>query len=365
MQTKVTPSGGGTPTVTNYLVDTTGSLSQVVAETAGTGAVTSLYVRADNELLAVLRPASASTWTTRYVHVDGLGSVRVLTDETGVVADTRGYEAFGTRNVTVGSDPLAFGFAGEPFEAKSQLAYHRARWMDPGRGRFVSTDPSLGFVLEPASLHRYLYASANPVRFVDPTGQEYDMPSVSAVTTISGVLATQAQPAMDAVERLVPALEAEGEAIVQQAEVMAETVMGEAQVLAPGTSSLTNLWGLNPFARGNIIEQILGKNVPGNFPTIDRLLNGVATSIKSLNTTAQSYQDIGSLTSRVTSYITKIANFNGMVWNGQTVKPSDFPGGLELLLAIPRATTPLQLQAIQSLQSVAQSVNVRLTVVLM
>ena len=96
VQTKVTPSGGGTPTVTNYLVDTAGSLSQVVAETDNTGAITSLYVRADNELLAVLRPASPTTWTTRYVHVDGLGSIRVLTDETGVVADTRAYEAFGT-----------------------------------------------------------------------------------------------------------------------------------------------------------------------------------------------------------------------------------------------------------------------------
>jgi RHS repeat-associated protein len=191
VQTTVTPAGGGTPTVTKYLVDTTGSLSQVVAETDGTGALMSLYVRADNELLAVLRPTGQSTWATRFVHVDGLGSVRVLTDEVGLVTDTRDYEAFGMRNETAGSDSLAFGFAGEPFDASSQLAYHRARWMDPGRGRFVSTDPLMGRVGNPLSLHRYLYAGDDGVNATDPTGQE-TLAGISVSISMSAVLSTMA-----------------------------------------------------------------------------------------------------------------------------------------------------------------------------
>ncbi len=193
VQTKVTPAGGGMATTTNYLVDTTGSLSQVVAESDGTGALTALYVRAYDELLAVLRPTGTSTWATRCVHADGLGSIRVLTDETGTVTDTRGYEAFGSRNVTAGTDPLAFGFAGEAFEGLSKLAYHRARWMDPRSGRFVSTDPLMGRVGNPLSLHKYLYAGAEPVDMTDPSGQEYDMASVGAEISIGSILSTMAQ----------------------------------------------------------------------------------------------------------------------------------------------------------------------------
>src|SRR5262249_41043400 len=122
-----TPSA---PVTMNYLVDTNGGLSQVVAETDASGSLTAQYGRAGDELLAVMRPAgSGGMWTTRFVHQDGLGSVRAITDESGAVVDTRGYEAFGTKNVEAGSDPLAYGFAGEPVDSTTHFAYHRARWM--------------------------------------------------------------------------------------------------------------------------------------------------------------------------------------------------------------------------------------------
>ena len=192
VQTTVTPSGGGTPTVTKYLVDTTGSLSQVIAELDGTGALTSLYVRADNELLSVLRPSGQSSWATRFVHVDGLGSVRVLTDEAGLVTDTRDYEAFGVSNETAGSDSLAYGFAGEPFDGLSQLAYHRARWMDPTGGRFLGMDTHEGHRLVPITLQKYLYAGLSPVNRLDPSGLDFDLGSISAGIVGIGILATMA-----------------------------------------------------------------------------------------------------------------------------------------------------------------------------
>ena len=121
----------------------------------------------------------------------GLGSVRVLTDETGVVADTRAYEAFGVQNSHVGSDSLAYGFAGEAFESVSKLAYHRARWMDPTGGRFLGMDPARGRILVPISLKKYLYASANPANHADPSGRE-DLGSISAGIVGIGILATMA-----------------------------------------------------------------------------------------------------------------------------------------------------------------------------
>jgi RHS repeat-associated protein len=192
VQTSVTASGGSAGT-TNMLVDAARSLSQVVAETDGSGNISAVYVRAGDELLEVMRPGpTPGTWTTRFVHHDGLGSVRALSDESGTTTDTRGYEAFGTKNVEAGSDPLAYGFAGEPFQSDSMLAYHRARWMDARVGRFLGMDPEREHPNTPATLHRYMYAAANPTDDVDPSGREYDMQSISAGVEADLVLSTLA-----------------------------------------------------------------------------------------------------------------------------------------------------------------------------
>ena len=61
--------------------------------------------------------------------------------------------------------------SGEQLDANVKFYYLRARWMDPRVGRFVSVDPYEGCVRQTLSLHRYLYAHANPVTFTDPSGQ--------------------------------------------------------------------------------------------------------------------------------------------------------------------------------------------------
>jgi RHS repeat-associated protein len=120
-------------------------------------------------------------------HHDALGSVRALTDETGTTTDTRAYEAFGTKNVEAGNDPLAYGFAGEPFEPTSLLAYHRARWMDARVGRFEGMDRYLGDPQHPLTHHAYLYASADPPNHIDPSGLD-DIGSVDLVSISFGSL---------------------------------------------------------------------------------------------------------------------------------------------------------------------------------
>src|SRR3954471_11050738 len=163
------------PTATDYLVDASGGLSQVVAESDGTGALTAYYVRAGDRLLEVMRPGgSGGMWTTRFVHEDGLGSVRAITDGSGVVLDARGYEAFGTKNVEAGSDGLAYGFAGEPLDAVTKLAYHRARWMDSRVGRFVGMDLIDGEDDDTLSKNHYIYGEDEPADAVDPTGLAAD-----------------------------------------------------------------------------------------------------------------------------------------------------------------------------------------------
>ena len=157
VRTKVTPATGPS-TGTNFLVDLSGALSHVVAETDDAGNLIAYYVRGGDDLLAVVRPTE-----TRYYHADGLGSIRFLTDESGNVTDTYENTAFGELLGHVGSDPQPYQFAGEPFDPNVGFYYNRARWMDPGVDRFLGMDPFQGVIQDPFSLHKYLYAFAGDV----------------------------------------------------------------------------------------------------------------------------------------------------------------------------------------------------------
>jgi RHS repeat-associated protein len=179
----------GTTTAVDYLVDTTGGLSQVVAETTTIGSgltvLSAFYVRGD-DLLAVMRPGpTAGTWASRFYHADGLGSIRALTDENGVVTDRWSYTAFGEILEHTGTDEQAYLFAGEPLDPNSGFYYNRARWMDPGVGRFVSIDVYAGRAFEPITLHKYLYGGDNPPNNVDPLGLTYmDLKASMASLTV-------------------------------------------------------------------------------------------------------------------------------------------------------------------------------------
>jgi RHS repeat-associated protein len=161
----VTTAPDGSSETVDYLVDTSGPLSQVVAETDGSGNLTAYYLRGD-DLLAVLRPGSGA----RFYHADGLGSIRALTDETEAVTDRWSFTAFGELLEHEGTDENAYLFAGEPLDPNSGFYYNRARWMDPSVGRFSSSDILSGVEFTPATLHKYLYANGDPANKSDPSG---------------------------------------------------------------------------------------------------------------------------------------------------------------------------------------------------
>jgi len=90
-------------------------------------------------------------------------------------------------------------------------------------------------------------------------------------------------------------------------------------VTTPMTKLLTkvddtsSVWKLNPFERGLKIEKLLGANM-GNYPVIDKFSNGVATSIKSIDLDAKSYQNLSTLQRTLGSYVDEIAQFQGQKW---------------------------------------------------
>ena len=105
--------------------------------------------------------SSTGTW---YQH-DGLGSVRAVLDNAGVVQSTTSYDPWGVP--TAGStDP--FGFTGELHDG--DLVHLRARWYHPSTGTFTSRDPFKGFDTLPYSLHPYQYAYSVPTTWSDPSG---------------------------------------------------------------------------------------------------------------------------------------------------------------------------------------------------
>jgi RHS repeat-associated protein len=64
---------------------------------------------------------------------------------------------------------------------ESGLYYANARYYDPATARFTTEDPEAGKDLTPPSLHRYLYAYANPTVWVDPAGRQSEGPGYEAI----------------------------------------------------------------------------------------------------------------------------------------------------------------------------------------
>jgi RHS repeat-associated protein/uncharacterized repeat protein (TIGR01451 family) len=156
---------------TSYLVadqNLTG-YAQVLDELQG-GAVSRVYsygLELINE-----RQSIAGTPTTSFYGFDGHGSVRFLASSTGAVIDTYDYDAFGILTSRTGTTPNNYLFAGEQFDPALGIYYNRARYYDERVGRFWTMDSFADDAFDPPSLHKYLYANANPANLVDPSGME-------------------------------------------------------------------------------------------------------------------------------------------------------------------------------------------------
>ncbi|WP_229207195.1 MULTISPECIES: polymorphic toxin-type HINT domain-containing protein [unclassified Duganella] len=114
------------------------------------------------------------------LHRDALGSIVATTDGSGKLKSEIVYDAFGNITEATGQSANKFGYTGHQMDAETGLVYFQARYYDPQLGRFITQDPYEGDWNTPLSLHHYLYAYANPGRFVDLNG--YD-----AVDTLNGI----------------------------------------------------------------------------------------------------------------------------------------------------------------------------------
>jgi RHS repeat-associated protein len=148
-----------------YLVDTNNWISHVVAETDGTGVLKAFYTRGGDTLINMNRAGTKS-----YYLFDGYGSVRMLASESNFITDTWNFDAWGEITFHTGVTENDYLYAGERFDQTTELYHLRARYMDPKTGTFMSMDTYQGNMHDPMSLHKYMYANANPISNTDPTG---------------------------------------------------------------------------------------------------------------------------------------------------------------------------------------------------
>ncbi|MBN1889247.1 MAG: carboxypeptidase regulatory-like domain-containing protein [Thermoflexales bacterium] len=141
----------------NLLLETDASGGAVARYTAGLG---------PDEWIAMQRGGSTYTYLR-----DGLGSVTGLADPAQNVAATYQYDAFGQLVGQTGSVANPYRFTGRAYEPASGLYDYRARFYDPAAGRFLSRDPSPGYLLFPVTLNPYAYVANNPASYVDPSGR--------------------------------------------------------------------------------------------------------------------------------------------------------------------------------------------------
>ncbi|MEO1211793.1 MAG: RHS repeat-associated core domain-containing protein, partial [Cyanobacteria bacterium J06638_20] len=162
---------------TEYLIDKNRAYAQVLEEFVN-DELAAFYVYG-HDLIAQERGLGTS-----FYQVDGLGSTRVLTDELGNVTDTYDYDAFGNLIDSSGGTENSYQFAGEQFDENLDNYYLRQRFYDQETGRFTRRDTYEGQQTIPITQHKHLYANANPVSYVDPSGLVATLGEIKAATQI-------------------------------------------------------------------------------------------------------------------------------------------------------------------------------------
>jgi RHS repeat-associated protein len=138
----------------------------VWADLDGNSSLTTRYIRGDvvDQLFARIGSDGTAAWLL----TDHLGSVVGVTDNSGALLDTIGYDGYG--NITTETASAYTGrytYTGREREKETGWQYYRARYYDPATARWTSQDP-IGFDAGDSNLYRYAYNQGTGHK--DPSG---------------------------------------------------------------------------------------------------------------------------------------------------------------------------------------------------
>jgi CDI toxin restriction endonuclease-like domain len=104
-------------------------------------------------------------------------------------------------------------------------------------------------------------------------------------------------------------------------------VLASTGLLVGAPQGPSPVWKLGWGLRGQKINELFGDpTFPSNYPVIDKIPNGVATSVKSIDLHAATYQNEASLAYRLNKYVDDVRDFDGARWAGKNIRGTDIDG---------------------------------------
>ncbi len=137
------------------------------------GTLTNEYIFFGGQRIARRDPSS----NVFYYFSDHLGTARSIAEvPSGQTTATKCYDAdlypFGGERWYSDTCDSHYKFTGKERDAESGLDYFGARYDASSLGRFMTPDPLGGQQIDPQTLNKYSYVGNNPLRYVDPNGEE-------------------------------------------------------------------------------------------------------------------------------------------------------------------------------------------------
>jgi RHS repeat-associated protein len=294
-------------------------------------------------------------------------------------------------------------FNAKELDEETGLYYYGARYYDARISLWLSADPMQE---KYPNISTYAYTFQNPIRYIDPRGMEgedggfieilkrlffgdqrgeeltpkhrkngvelakyqlQELEQGAQRARQTGDYLQSLAEGMSAVHPLGGVIYASGKVYTGQ-ELEPGDVLSASLDVLPYVGKIGkvggSIWKLAKFERGFKYEKIL--NLKGtfkihNFPTIDAFADGIATSIKTMDVTAKSYQKGNSVYNKLMSYVNKLVNFKGARWSGIVVEEGQVNKRV-LEIGMPQGATKSQLEQITKAINDAKSKGIEMNV---
>jgi hypothetical protein len=132
---------------------------------------------------------------------------------------------------------------------------------------------------------------------------------------------------------------------------------------AAAIEAASGFWKLGLAARGVAIHEAMGGNLPVWFKGIDDFAGGVATSFKTIDLNAATYQDASRLGYRINDYVNKLVNFSGARYEKWQVNADDITDRVLKLIVPKGSMSAAQKEAIDAATERAKSRGITLITV--
>jgi RHS repeat-associated protein len=140
--------------------------------------------------MQVLLHSQTRDGVRQWVAEDGLGSVRMMTDVSGVITETRNYAPYGSVLSQSGTSQTVYGFRRRA-NGRQRIELQPRTLLQPSLGAFTALDPFEGLEERPMSMNGYSYAENNPANWTDPSGEFVQAALAAAAAIAAGMTLTE------------------------------------------------------------------------------------------------------------------------------------------------------------------------------